>query len=163
MFKTFEEAQAMIRKGAFRMIDLKFSDFRGRWHHVTIAASQFTGNLMRDGVGYGYINELAFHYIGGILKHGAALLAITNPSTNSYRRFVPGFEAPISAIFSPGIRSAAIRVPKHADQEDTARFEFRPPDASCNVYLALAAQLMEGLDGIAKRIDPTNEGFGPVT
>lgn len=119
-------------------------------------------NVFYDPDGYGCINELAFHYIGGILKHGAALLAITNPSTNSYRRLVPGFEAPISAIFSLGNRSAAIRVPKYADQEDTARFEFRPPDATCNVYLALAAQLMAGLDGIAKRIDPTKEGFGPV-
>jgi glutamine synthetase len=111
---------------------------------------------------YGCMSETARHYIGGILRHGAALLAITNPSTNSYRRLVPGFEAPVSAIYSLGNRSAAIRVPKYADQEDTARFEFRPPDATCNVYLALAAQLMAGLDGIAKRIDPTAEGFGPI-
>jgi glutamine synthetase len=107
------------------------------------------------------MSEMARHYIGGILRHGPALLAITNPSTNSYRRLVPGFEAPVSAIYSLGNRSAAIRIPKYADQEDTARFEFRPPDATCNVYLALAAQLMAGLDGIAKRIDPTVEGFGP--
>lgn len=119
-------------------------------------------NVFHDAKGYGFLSETAFHYIGGILKHGAALLAITNPSTNSYRRLVPGFEAPISAIFSLGNRSAAIRVPKYADQEDTARFEFRPPDASCNVYLALAAQLMAGLDGIRNRIDPTAEGFGPI-
>lgn len=119
-------------------------------------------NVFYDPNGYGCINEVAFHYIGGILKHGPALLAITNPSTNSYRRLVPGFEAPVSAIFSLGNRSAAIRVPKYADQEDTARFEFRPPDATCNVYLALAAQLMAGLDGIRNRIDPRAEGFGPI-
>jgi glutamine synthetase len=118
-------------------------------------------NVFYDPKGYGCLNEVAHHYIGGILKHGPALLAITNPSTNSYRRLVPGFEAPVSAIFSVGNRSAAIRVPKYADQEETARFEFRPPDASCNVYLALAAQLMAGLDGIRNRIDPTEHGFGP--
>lgn len=119
-------------------------------------------NVFYEKASYGCLSQLARYYIGGILKHGPALLAITNPSTNSYRRLVPGFEAPISAIYSVGNRSAAIRVPKYADQEDTARFEFRPPDATCNVYLALAAQLMAGLDGIAKRIDPTEEGFGPI-
>jgi glutamine synthetase len=112
--------------------------------------------------GYGCLSETALHFIGGVLTHGPALLAITNPSTNSYRRLVPGFEAPVSTIFSIGNRSAAIRVPKYADQEETARFEFRPPDATCNVYLALAAQLMAGIDGVRKRIDPTAAGFGPV-
>jgi glutamine synthetase len=110
---------------------------------------------------YGCMSQLARWYIGGILKHGAALLAITNPSTNSYRRLVPGYEAPINAFYSLGNRSAAIRIPKYTDQEDTARFEFRPPDATCNVYLALAAQLMAGIDGILNKIDPTAEGFGP--
>jgi glutamine synthetase len=118
-------------------------------------------NLFYDKDGYGFLSRHALWYIGGVLKHGAALLAITNPSTNSYRRLVPGFEAPINAFFSLGNRSAAIRVPKYADQEDTARFEFRPPDATCNVYLALAAQLMAGIDGILNKIDPTAEGFGP--
>lgn len=119
-------------------------------------------NVFYDRGGYGCLSQTALHYIGGILRHGPALLAITNPSTNSYRRLVPGFEAPVSMFFSLGNRSAAIRVPKYADQEDTARFEFRPPDATCNIYLALAAQLMAGLDGIAKKIDPTAEGFGPI-
>ncbi|MCL1909238.1 MAG: type I glutamate--ammonia ligase [Holophagaceae bacterium] len=118
-------------------------------------------NLFYSKDGYGFMSQLALWYIGGILKHGAALLAITNPSTNSYRRLVPGYEAPINAFFSLGNRSAAIRVPKYTDQEDTARFEFRPPDATCNVYLALAAQLMAGIDGIMNKIDPTAEGFGP--
>jgi glutamine synthetase len=119
-------------------------------------------NVFYDREGYGCLSRTALHYIGGILRHGPALLAITNPSTNSYRRLIPGFEAPISMFFSVGNRSAAIRVPKYADQEDTARFEFRPPDASCNIYLALAAQLMAGLDGIAKKIDPIAEGYGPI-
>ncbi|MDR1841407.1 MAG: type I glutamate--ammonia ligase [Holophagales bacterium] len=118
-------------------------------------------NLFYSKDGYGFLSQTALWYIGGVLKHGPALLAITNPSTNSYRRLIPGFEAPINAFFSLGNRSAAIRVPKYTDQEDTARFEFRPPDATCNVYLALAAQLMAGIDGIQNKIDPTAEGFGP--
>ena len=101
-------------------------------------------------------------YIGGLLKHGPALLALTNPSTNSYRRLVPGYEAPVNAFFSLGNRSAAVRIPKYATQPDTARMEFRPPDATGNVYLMLAAQLMAGLDGIKNRIDPTEAGFGPI-
>jgi glutamine synthetase len=119
-------------------------------------------NLFYDPNGYGCMSETALHYIGGLLKHGPALLALTNPSTNSYRRLVPGFEAPVNAFFSLGNRSAAVRIPKYANQPDTARMEFRPPDATCNVYLALAAQLLAGLDGIQKRIDPTALGFGPI-
>jgi len=90
------------------------------------------------------------------------VMAFTNPSTNSYRRLVPGFEAPISAIFSLGNRSAAIRIPKYANQPHSARFEFRPPDATCNPYLAMAAQLMAGIDGMVRQLDPTAMGFGPV-
>lgn len=75
---------------------------------------------------------------------------------------MPGFEAPVNAFFSLGNRSAAIRVPKYADQPETTRIEFRPPDATCNIYLALAAQLMAGLDGIQRRLDPTELGFGPI-
>jgi len=89
------------------------------------------------------------------------LLALTNPSTNSYRRLVPGYEAPVNAFFSLGNRSAAVRIPKYATQPETARMEFRPPDATGNVYLMLAAQLMAGLDGIQNQIDPTEAGFGP--
>jgi len=119
-------------------------------------------NVFYDANGYGKLSQTALWYIGGLLAHGAAILAFTNPSTNSYRRLVPGFEAPVNAFFSLGNRSAAIRVPKYADQPETARFEFRPPDGTCNVYLALAVQLMAGLDGIRNRIDPTRAGFGPI-
>lgn len=128
----------------------------------------FHQQLFKDGVnlfyspdGYGYLSQEALYYIGGLLKHGPAILAFTNPSTNSYRRLIPGYEAPINAFFSLGNRSAAVRIPKYATQPDSARFEFRPPDATCNIYLALAAQLMAGLDGIRNKIDPTAEGFGP--
>lgn len=119
-------------------------------------------NVFYDAQGYGCMSQAALYYIGGLLKHGPALLALTNPSTNSYRRLVPGFEAPVNAFFSLGNRSAAVRIPKYANQPHTARMEFRPPDATCNIYLALAAQLLAGLDGIIHQIDPTEQGFGPI-
>ncbi len=119
-------------------------------------------NLFYDPQGPNLLSKIALYYIGGLLTHAPAVLAFTNPSTNSYRRLVPGFEAPINAFFSSGNRSAAIRVPKYATQPDKVRFEFRPPDATCNPYLAMAAQLMAGLDGIRRQIDPTAAGFGPI-
>jgi len=111
--------------------------------------------------GYAGLSPLALYYIGGLLTHGRALLAFTNPSTNSYKRLVPGFEAPVKLFFSLANRIAAIRIPKYAIAPQEKRIEFRPPDGTCNVYLALAAQLMAGIDGIKKKIDPTKAGFGP--
>jgi glutamine synthetase len=119
-------------------------------------------NLFYDPEGYGNLSETGRQYIAGLLHHGPALLALTNPSTNSYRRLVPGYEAPVNAFYSLGNRSAAIRIPKYAKQPQTVRIEFRPPDATSNPYLALAAQLMAGLDGIEKGWDPTELGFGPI-
>jgi len=119
-------------------------------------------NVFYDAAGYGCLSQEGLYYIGGLLAHGPALLAITNPSTNSYRRLVPGYEAPVNAFFSLGNRSAAVRIPKYANQPDTARMEFRPPDATGNVYLMLAAMLMAGIDGIKNKIDPTANGFGPI-
>jgi glutamine synthetase len=119
-------------------------------------------NVFYDAAGYGCLSREALYYIGGLLTHGAALLALTNPSTNSYRRLIPGFEAPVNAFFSLGNRSAAVRIPKYATQPESARMEFRPPDATCNVYLALAGMLLAGLDGFKNKIDPTEAGFGPI-
>lgn len=119
-------------------------------------------NLFYDPEGYASLSTLALSYIGGLLQHGPAVLAFSNPSTNSYRRLIPGFEAPVSAIFSAGNRSAAIRIPRYANSPESARIEFRPPDATSNPYLAATAQLMAGLDGITKELDPTSLGFGPV-
>ena len=118
-------------------------------------------NVFYDPAGYGCLSETARFYVGGLLAHGPAVMALTNPSTNSYRRLVPGYEAPVSAIFSLGNRSAAIRIPKYANRPESARMEFRPPDATCNPYLAIAAQLMAGIDGVRRRTDPTALGFGP--
>ncbi len=117
--------------------------------------------LFYDGTGYYGLSQSALYYIGGLLKHGPALLAVTNPSTNSYRRLLPGFEAPVKAVFGPGNRAAAVRIPKYANKPMEKRIEFRPPDATCNPYLAVAAQLMAGIDGIINEIDPSEHGFGP--
>ncbi|MBD3237630.1 MAG: type I glutamate--ammonia ligase [Candidatus Eisenbacteria bacterium] len=108
------------------------------------------------------LSETAVHYIGGLLKHGRALLALTNPSTNSYKRLIPGFEAPTLLFYGLANRSAAIRVPKYTNRAEDQRIEYRPSDASANVYLAMAAMLMAGIDGIRQRIDPRALGWGPI-
>jgi glutamine synthetase len=110
--------------------------------------------LFYDENGYGGLSDLARWYIGGILKHASALLAFTNPSINSYHRLVKGFEAPVNLVYSAGNRSAAIRIPITGTNPKAKRIEFRAPDASGNPYLAFAAQLMAGLDGIQNRIEP---------
>ncbi len=103
---------------------------------------------------YGGMSQEALWYIGGILKHAPALCAICNPSTNSYRRLVPGFEAPVNLAYSSRNRSAAVRIPMYSANPKAKRIEYRTPDPSCNGYLAFAAMLMAGLDGIENRIDP---------
>lgn len=136
-------------------------DEAGNGMHFHQVLWQGERNLFYDPAGYAGLSRTAQHYIGGLLEHGPALLAFTNPSTNSYRRLVPGYHAPVNLFFSLANRSAAIRVPRYAANEASKRIEFRPPDATCNVYLAIAAQLMAGLDGIRRKIDPTAAGFGP--
>ncbi len=112
------------------------------------------GKPLFPGNGYAGLSDLALHYIGGLLKHAPALAAIIAPTTNSYKRLVPGFEAPVNLAYSRRNRSASIRIPLYTESPKAKRLEFRPPDPSCNPYLALAAQLMAGLDGILNRIDP---------
>jgi glutamine synthetase len=106
------------------------------------------------GDGYAGLSDLAMHAIGGILKHAAAVIAFTNPTTNSYRRLVPGFEAPVNLAYSSRNRSAAIRIPMYSDSPNAKRLEFRCPDATCNGYLAWSAMLMAALDGIENKTDP---------
>ena len=110
---------------------------------------------------YGNLNELGRFFIGGLLKHGAALSAFTNPSTNSYKRLVPGFEAPVALTYGMGNRASAIRIPKYVSNPDETRFEYRPPDATANPYLCLTAMLLAGIDGAVRKIDPVKEGYGP--
>lgn len=112
--------------------------------------------------GYANLSETALYYIGGILHHAPALIALTNPSTNSFKRLVPGYEAPVNLVFSKGNRSAAVRIPVAAVTPKASRIEFRTPDSTANPYLAFAAMLMAGLDGIAKKLDPREMGFGPM-
>ncbi|MCB1298853.1 MAG: type I glutamate--ammonia ligase, partial [Microthrixaceae bacterium] len=110
--------------------------------------------LFYDEAGYAGLSDIARWYIGGLLKHAAAVLAFTNPSINSYRRLVKGFEAPVNLAYSAGNRSAAIRIPITGANPKAKRIEFRVPDASGNPYLGFAAQLMAGIDGIKNRIEP---------
>ena len=111
-------------------------------------------NLFFDERGYAGLSENAIYYIGGILKHAPAILAFAAPSTNSYRRLVPGYEAPINLIYSQRNRSACVRIPMYSKSPKAKRIEFRAPDPSCNPYLAFPAMLMAGLDGIENRIQP---------
>jgi glutamine synthetase len=111
-------------------------------------------NLFYDPQGYGLVSKTAMYYIGGLLKHAPALLAFCAPTTNSYRRLVPGYEAPVNLAYSQRNRSAAVRIPVYSKSPKSKRIEFRCPDPSANPYLCFAAQLMAGLDGVANRIDP---------
>jgi glutamine synthetase len=106
------------------------------------------------GDGYGGMSELAMHYIAGILKHAATICAFTNPCTNSYRRLVPGFEAPVNLAYSRRNRSAAVRIPMYSPSPKAKRIEVRFPDPTCNGYLAFSAMLLAGLDGIENKLDP---------
>ena len=112
------------------------------------------GKPLFAGDKYGGMSEMALYYIGGILKHAKALNAFCNPGTNSYRRLVPGYEAPINLAFSSPNRSAAVRIPMYSPSPKAKRIEVRFPDPSCNGYLAFAAMLMAGLDGIQNKIHP---------
>jgi glutamine synthetase len=111
-------------------------------------------NLFYDKKGYGLISDMARHYIGGLIKHAHALCAFIAPSTNSYRRLVPGYEAPINLVYSRRNRSACVRIPMYFKSEKSKRLEFRTPDPSCNPYFSFAAQLMAGLDGVKNKIEP---------
>ncbi len=110
--------------------------------------------LFYDEVGYAGLSDTARYYIGGLLKHAPSLLAFTNPTVNSYHRLVPGFEAPVNLVYSQRNRSACVRIPITGSNPKAKRIEFRVPDPSCNPYLAFAAMLMAGLDGIRNKIEP---------
>ncbi len=110
--------------------------------------------LFYDEVGYAGLSDIGRYYIGGLLKHAPSLLAFTNPTTNSYHRLVPGFEAPINLVYSQRNRSACVRIPITGANPKAKRAEFRVPDPSCNPYLAFAAMVMAGIDGIKNKVEP---------
>lgn len=133
----------------------------GSGMHVHLFLLKEGRNIFNDDTGLYRLSPTALQFIGGLLSHPDSLVALTNPTTNSYRRLIPGFEAPVKAVFAEGNRSAAIRVPAYVKDPQERRFEFRTIDATCNPYLAYAAIIMAGLDGVRRRIDPVKEGFGP--
>src|SRR2546429_1104746 len=126
----------------------------GSGMHVHQSLWKDGANVMYDEGGYALISESARWYIGGLLKHAPALLAFCAPTTNSYRRLVPGYEAPINLVYSQRNRSACVRIPVYSTSPKSKRIEFRSPDATANPYLAFAAMLMAGLDGIQNKIEP---------
>ncbi len=136
-------------------------DEAGNGMHVHMLLKKDGKPLFYDEAGYAQLSETALFFIGGLLTHAASLCAITNPSTNSFRRLVPGFEAPVTIGYAMANRSAVVRIPAYAKSPDVKRFELRNPDATCNPYYAYAAILMAGLDGVKNRIDPHKMGWGP--
>ncbi len=138
-----------------------FSGECGSGLHVHIHLFKEGEPLFYDENGYSGLSQTALHAIGGLLKHAPAIMPFTNPSTNSYKRLIPGFEAPVSICFGTANRSAVIRIPGYATEPHEKRFEIRSPDATCNPYFAYSAILMAVIDGIENKIDPTAEGFGP--
>jgi len=126
----------------------------GTGMHVHMSVWKRGVNLFYKDNGYAGLSDFAIHFIGGLLQHAPALCAICNPTTNSYRRLVPGYEAPINLVYSQNNRSACVRIPLYGSGPKSKRIEYRTPDPSCNPYLAFPALLMAGLDGVRKKLMP---------
>lgn len=133
----------------------------GNGMHVHMLLLKDGEPVFSDDEGYSHLSKTAHYFMGGLLKHIASLCAITNPSTNSFKRLVPGFEAPVTVGYATSNRSAVIRIPAYAKTPKLRRFELRNPDATCNPYMCYAALLMAGLDGVKNKIDPHENGWGP--
>ncbi|MBQ4072270.1 MAG: type I glutamate--ammonia ligase [Clostridia bacterium] len=133
----------------------------GSGMHVHMLLLKDGKPLFADDNGYAKLSETAHYFMGGLLKHIGSLCALTNPSTNSFKRLIPGFEAPVTVGYATSNRSAVIRIPAYAKSPEKRRFELRNPDATCNPYFCYAAILMAGIDGIKNKIDPHANGWGP--
>jgi len=133
----------------------------GSGMHVHMLLIKDGQPVFSDDAGYAHLSKEALWFMGGLLRHIHSLCALTNPSTNSFKRLVPGFEAPVTVGYATSNRSAVIRIPAYAKSPDKRRFELRNPDATCNPYFCYAAILMAGLDGIKNQIDPHENGWGP--
>ncbi len=134
----------------------------GSGMHVHMSLWKGERPLFADAAGYAGISEMARMFIGGLLTHAPSVLAFAAPSTNSYRRLVPGYEAPVNLVYSQRNRSAAVRIPMYSENPKAKRVEFRPPDPTANPYLTFSAILLAGLDGIKRGILPEQHGYGPV-
>ena len=133
----------------------------GSGMHVHMLLLKDSKPVFSDDNGYANLSREAHYFMGGLLRHIHSLCAITNPSTNSFKRLIPGFEAPVTVGYATSNRSAVIRIPAYAKSPDKRRFELRNPDATCNPYFCYAAILMAGIDGIKNKIDPHENGWGP--
>jgi len=133
----------------------------GSGMHVHMLLLKDGQPVFADDNGYAHLSETAHYFMGGLLKHISSLCALTNPSTNSFKRLIPGFEAPVTVGYATSNRSAVIRIPAYAKEPKERRFELRNPDATCNPYFCYAAILMAGIDGIKNKIDPHANGWGP--
>ncbi|RKZ32280.1 type I glutamate--ammonia ligase [bacterium] len=162
IFKYFARRVASAYDMAITFMPKPLHNFPGNGLH-------FHQWLEKDGVSlfwdknadYAHLSDMALHYIAGLLSHSPALTALTNPSTNSFKRLIPGFEAPTKSFFGLANRSAAVRIPKYVDTPQKKRVEYRPPDASCNPYLAIAGMILAAVDGIEKELNPSKLKFGP--
>jgi glutamine synthetase len=153
MFKYFVKNTAKMHNKTVTYMPKPIFGDNGSGMHVHTSLWK-KGKPLFAGEGYAGLSEMALYFIGGLLKHAASILAFTNPTTNSYKRLVPGFEAPVNLAYSQRNRSASIRIPMYSNSPKAKRVEFRCPDPSCNPYLGFSAILMAGLDGIINRIDP---------
>lgn len=133
----------------------------GNGMHVHMLLIKEGKPVFYDEKGYSGLSREAHWFIGGLLKHARSLCGLTNPSTNSYKRLVPGYEAPVTIGYATSNRSAVVRIPAYAKSPESKRFELRNPDATCNPYYAYSAILMAGIDGIINKIDPEKNGWGP--
>ncbi len=153
--------QAMMEGKSATFMPKPVYEDAGNGMHIHMQLFKKGKPVFFDEKGYAQLSQTALWFMGGILKHNRALCAFTNPSTNSYKRLVPGYEAPTTVGFAQANRSAVVRVPGYAKSPEKKRFELRSLDGTCNPYYAYAAVLMAGIDGIKKKIDPMKEGFGP--
>lgn len=160
-------AKYLIRNAAARegmtatFMPKPIGDEAGNGMHVHMQLRKDGKNLFYKKNAYANLSDTAMYFIGGLLKHVRSLSALLDPTTNSYRRLVPGFEAPVTIGYASSNRSAVIRIPGYAKSEDAVRFELRSGDATCNPYYAFAAILMAGIDGIRNKIDPKDHNWGP--
>jgi glutamine synthetase len=153
MFKYIVKNTAKMNNKSVTYMPKPIFGDNGSGMHVHISLWK-KGKPLFAGPGYAGLSDTALYFVGGLLKHAPSLLAFTNPTTNSYKRLVPGYEAPVNLAYSQNNRSAAIRIPMYSSSPKSKRIEFRCPDPSANPYLAFSAIVLAGLDGIMNRIDP---------